>query len=79
MGKHTMGTLVLHAFLAKMMLIPFFTFTAGMLMPDVGTGVALAVVLIDLVLCYAICRLLMSALTEYGQSKKSAGSEISAS
>ncbi len=75
MGKHTLGTLLLHVFLAKMMLIPFFTFTADRLMPDMGMGIALAVVLIDLILCYAFCRLLGSALTEYGRRKKSAGSE----
>ena len=79
MGRHTFGTLLMHAFLAKMMLIPFFTFTPGMLMPDVGKSIAIAVALIVLILCYAICRLLISALTEYGQRKKSAGSEISAS
>ena len=71
MGKHTLGTLLMHAFLAKMMLMPFFTFTPGMLMPDVGKGIAVAVALIDLILCYAICRLLISALKEYGQRRKS--------
>ncbi len=54
MGKHTLGTLLLHGFLVKIMLMPFFTFTIY-LMPDVDKILAAAIVVVDLVLCYMIC------------------------
>ena len=59
MGKHTLGTLLLHAFLAKILLMPFFTFTDH-LMPDMEMGAAVLVALVVLILCYVICRLFLT-------------------
>jgi len=56
MGKHTLGTMLLHAFIPKMLLIPFFTFAGGVMPPGLGMGLSVTVVLVTLIICYMVCR-----------------------
>jgi len=54
MGRHTLGTILLHAFVAKMLVMPFYTFDGGLL-PTMPLWAKITVALITLVLCYTIC------------------------
>jgi len=55
MGKHTLGTMLLHTFFARMLVIPFATITDAT-MPPIGVPALVVVALITLVLCYVTCR-----------------------
>ena len=56
MGRHTLGTMLLHSFIPKMMLIPFFAYAGGIMPSGFGFFPSLAVAFADLILCYAVCR-----------------------
>ncbi len=55
-GKHTMGILILHLFIAKLILAPFFTFGTDVSLASDFTGPMRYVLAVaSLVICYLIC------------------------
>jgi len=55
MGKHTLGTLLLHVFFAKMLVAPMYPSYTGV-MPNMGLVPSLAVAAVTAVLCFVVCR-----------------------
>jgi fucose 4-O-acetylase-like acetyltransferase len=55
-GKHTLGILLLHLFVAKMILAPFFTFGSDVSLASDFTGpMRYVLAVVSLVICYLIC------------------------
>jgi len=55
LGQHTLGILLLHLFVSRLLLMPFFTYS-GRVIPEADFMILLPMAFVTLIICYLICK-----------------------